>query len=647
MKLPFLALIALFVGPSATMHAAEAPPVNPMIGALPAAKVLFLGNSITLHGPAPDIGWTGNWGMAASAGEKDYVHLLTAEIARAAGAPPQTMVRNIADFERGYDSFDVTTVLKPELEFGADIVIVAIGENVPRPATDAARARFAAAFARLLSAIQRRGHPIIFVRSSFWPDAIKDDIMREAGAEAGATFVDIAALGREEANAARSEQKIAHAGVAAHPGDRGMRAIADAIFATIAARAGKPTAQTLPQPRISRVEQVPQPLPVSDAASLGHWQIGEPIVTYWCGPSLTDAVAKQMAEGGFNVVWCSEKELDVAQRHGLRAQLTDGLLAPSSLDNPDQLEKLNRLIERVRNHPALYAYFLTDEPSAAQFPALGRLVAHLRERDPAHLAYINLFPTYASNAQLGTTGDVITAYREHLRQYTSVVKPALISYDHYQFEKTRDGTQYFLNLAMIRRAAQDADVPFLNIVQAASWAPHVRVPDTNELRYLVYTSVAYGAQGISYYIYTCANHEGGIARADGTPTPIYYALQSYDREFVAIDRELQPLRSLAVHHTMMNEPGCEPLPASAAFRVEDAQQADRARGFLLGTFGRMGKATHLVAVNLDYKNGAVATVVGPGDLEAFDALAGRWTNVGRSKIEIRLPPGGGKLLRVR
>ena len=39
-------------------------------------RVLFVGNSITLHGPRPQIGWTNNWGMAASARDKDYVHLL-------------------------------------------------------------------------------------------------------------------------------------------------------------------------------------------------------------------------------------------------------------------------------------------------------------------------------------------------------------------------------------------------------------------------------------------------------------------------------------------------------------------------------------------------------------------------------------------
>ena len=378
------------------------------------------------------------------------------------------------------------------------------------------------------------------------------------------------------------------------------------------------------------------------------WQVGTPIATYWAGPLLTDAVARQMVDGGFNLVWCrSEEELDVAHRHGLRGLLTSGLLTPASLDAPQRRGQLDALITRVRKHPALYAYYIVDEPSASQFPALGKLVAYLRERDPLHLAYINLLPTYANNQQLGTKGDVATAYREHLRLYVEQVKPSLISYDHYQFRLKGDGDQYFLNLAMIRRAAQEAGVPFLNIVQACTWAPNaMRIPNADELRYLVYSTLAYGAQGISYYVYVHPNHHGSLVGLDGTPGPLYHAVKSYNREFVAIARELQPVRSLGVYHTSMREPGCEPLPSDASFRLDSSRSAASPRGFLLGFFGREEKPTHVVVVNLDYTAGATTSLVGPGELEPFGAVTAHWAAAKNATIELILPPGGGRLVRV-
>ncbi len=196
-------------------------------------RVLFLGNSITLHGPSEAIGWSGNWGMAASSAEKDYAHLLLARIAKKSGKAPESQITNIADFERNSASFDIKQRLKRELAFAPDLIIVAIGENVPALANDDARKAFRAGFTRLINELKTTGKPRIVVRSCFWADAAKDDIMRAVAQESGATWVDISALGKFETNFARSERPFKHEGVAGHPGDRGMRAIAEALWSAI------------------------------------------------------------------------------------------------------------------------------------------------------------------------------------------------------------------------------------------------------------------------------------------------------------------------------------------------------------------------------------------------------------------------------
>jgi hypothetical protein len=394
------------------------------------------------------------------------------------------------------------------------------------------------------------------------------------------------------------------------------------------------------------------------AETPASWKMGAPIVTYWAGPSMTDATAQQMKEGGFNLVWCSEKELDAARRHGLRAQLTDPLLAPASLNDPAKRMQLDALIARVRQHPALYSYFIVDEPSATNFPDLGKLVGYLRTNDPAHLAYINLLPTYANNDQLGCKGDLVTAYKEHLRQFEDVVNPALISYDHYHFSVQGDAGQYFLNLAMIRQAALTANLPFLNIVQACTWTPSMRVPTADEVRFLVYTSLAYGAQGISYYVYCHPGHTGAIANADGTPTALYAPLQIMNRDFAAIAGQLQPLRSHGAYHAGMLPDGAEALPHNAVFKVDPSLAMAKCeppapvKGILIGDFCPVNKSglvlspTHAVVVNLDYKATASVGIRAAAALESFDPASGQWSPAHTNRVVLQLPPGGGRLVRL-
>lgn len=406
---------------------------------------------------------------------------------------------------------------------------------------------------------------------------------------------------------------------------------------------------------------------VSEAAAPDtKWKLGTPVVTYWAGPgsniALNDQTASQLRAGGWNLGWTENPAgLDIYYRHGLRAMLVIGT---PNVDDPAQAKALESLIMRVRNHPALYAYYLVDEPGAGAFPALGKIVSFLRQRDPKHLAYINLFPTYASEEQLQVSADAaerakvgyptnfaginaddktVVRYREHLKRFVEIVKPDLISYDHYHFLRDSDGAQYFLNLALIRMAALEAKKPFLNIIQACdSPSEGWRWPGEHELRWLTYTSLAYGAQGISHFRY-----DAGLwkePRNPVTPLPLYWALSQINREFVAVASELQPLKSVGVYHCGVLPLGGQALPDKSPFVPSPKTQE-----VLLGYFGKTAdRPTHVVVVNLDYKNGSAIALSGPGSMEVFHAPTRSWSIGSKSaRVKLELPPGGGALVRLR
>jgi hypothetical protein len=196
-------------------------------------KILFVGNSITKHGPKADIDWHGNWGMAATYEDKDYVHLVAKALAAKQGAAPDVLVRNVADFERAYANYDIAGKFADAAAFKADLVILCIGENVPAPKTPADLAKFQEQVTSLLKTLKSNPKARIVVRSSFWANEAKDGAMRKACEAVGGVFVDITALSKDEQNYARSERPYKHAGVANHPGDRGMAAIAEAIIKAV------------------------------------------------------------------------------------------------------------------------------------------------------------------------------------------------------------------------------------------------------------------------------------------------------------------------------------------------------------------------------------------------------------------------------
>ncbi len=127
-------------------------------------RIMFVGNSITLHGVKPEIGWNNLWGMAASAEEKDYVHQ-TMRMVHAVNPHASCMIEQNADWERCY--WEHESRLDPAgREWAPDIIVSRIGENVR--AVNFAEHDFEEAFERMLDYYNPSGqapiahhHPVL------------------------------------------------------------------------------------------------------------------------------------------------------------------------------------------------------------------------------------------------------------------------------------------------------------------------------------------------------------------------------------------------------------------------------------------------------------------------------------------------------
>ena len=215
-------------------------------------KILILGDSITHSSPAPQIGWTGDWGMAASAADKDYVHLFLAQLAAAqseavlisatiapapgttpAPMPPPLPAPEVWIFNEGggkiTDKLQFTGKISA---FKADLALIQLGENDKEDITVEG---FQKPYEALMAAI-RAGNPRAVILCAgvwgIWPggDQTKNNLIRAACQKYGATFADLGAAYADPANRALSENRFTNAGVNWHPGDGGMGAYAEAFW---------------------------------------------------------------------------------------------------------------------------------------------------------------------------------------------------------------------------------------------------------------------------------------------------------------------------------------------------------------------------------------------------------------------------------
>lgn len=205
-----------------------------------AFKILIIGNSLSYHGMAKEIGWNYISGMAATSKEKDYAHLLFNQIEKK--LPTRNIclrISQFAAFERNLASFKYNSI-NDLVSFQPDIVIFQLGENVNIYEQNAPLL-FQEKYIELINHFKKNRNTLTICTTPFFPSLIKNEIIEKVALETNSYLVDLSHLpllnsenyAKDEKNYSGDKSIWKVSGIGIHPGDIGMQKIFEQLLITL------------------------------------------------------------------------------------------------------------------------------------------------------------------------------------------------------------------------------------------------------------------------------------------------------------------------------------------------------------------------------------------------------------------------------
>ena len=193
-------------------------------------KIMFIGNSITLHERKDDIGWYKECGMAASDINHDYVHLVYKAL-KEKYPLVNACVLNGGFWEKDYlNESKLKTIIDVVEDYKPDLLVIRIGENFNKEMLVDKESPYIA-FNSLISESKKHSKRII-VSSMFWAHPVIDMAIKKASQNNNVEYVFLSDIGENRKYAAYDQYKN-NAIYCGHPGDLGMQVIADRFLQTI------------------------------------------------------------------------------------------------------------------------------------------------------------------------------------------------------------------------------------------------------------------------------------------------------------------------------------------------------------------------------------------------------------------------------
>ena len=261
-------------------------------------------------------------------------------------------------------------------------------------------------------------------------------------------------------------------------------------------------------------------------------------ISAWCtsGDAYeTEEQVKQTAEAGFTKVnisgggelrrdlmkWCAIYDLQI---------LWSGLVSQTDVFDEASYVQTRQWL----NAPHVWGFYLRDEPNSESFNTLAASTEEFAKYSD-QVAFINLFPMYANQQQLGND-----TYQEHIDQFMDTVKPKWTSVDIYPLNTVSLYDGYCENLDIMATACRERGIQFSVYLQSVSFASSKRTPSKADLEWQTWCIKSFGADEAIYFTYmtpysSAEDFKDALIDHQLQPTDRYYYAQEINAKFAAAD----------------------------------------------------------------------------------------------------------------
>lgn len=226
------------------------------------------------------------------------------------------------------------------------------------------------------------------------------------------------------------------------------------------------------------------------------------------------------------------------------------------------------------NDKYVYGWYIWDEPGQNRKPCsplnlvpnddnadINRMIKQIRSDSnySKKLSFVNLFPTYwEGTSDIESYGKYIDAFIA-----SQEFKPRVLCFDHYPLLKEESGgfrKDYYANLDVVRKKSLEYNIQFWVIILSSEHLQYKK-PTVEEISLQVYSSLAYGAKGLGYYLYSKSFSDYGYKSwilenyvddetvADSLRGELFVPIKRLNEEVQTLGKILINLETIEVFHS--------------------------------------------------------------------------------------------------